>query len=126
MRLGPLDLRQESENFYVGHTLDSALHALLGQARLEMRYQLRHEQHNENHIEEKAIAAIQTFADALPEIRRQLDADMLAAFQGDTAARNVDEVLLCYTGVLAIIHHRIAHEFYKLEDRKSTRPNYSH
>src|SRR3546814_7782827 len=51
MRLGPLDLRQESENFYVGHTLDSALHALLGQARLEMRYQLRHEQHNENHIE---------------------------------------------------------------------------
>src|SRR3546814_19426463 len=80
-----------------------------------MRYQLRHEQHNENHIEAKAIAAIQTFADALPEIRRQLDADMLAAFQGDPAARNVDEDLLCYPGGLAMIHHRIAHEFYKLE-----------
>ena len=29
MRLGPPDLRQESEDFYVGHTLDSVLGALL-------------------------------------------------------------------------------------------------
>jgi len=31
MRLGPADLRQESKDFYVGHTLDSVLHALLAQ-----------------------------------------------------------------------------------------------
>ena len=29
MRLGPADLRQESEDLYVGHTLDTALHRLL-------------------------------------------------------------------------------------------------
>ena len=52
------------------------------------------------------------FADALPGIRRLLDSDVLAAFQGDPAARSVDEVLLCYPGVLAIIHHRLAHELY--------------
>src|SRR3546814_17626132 len=69
MRLGPLDLRQESENFYVGHTLDSALPALLGQARLDMRYQLRHEQHNQNPIEKKHIAAIKNFHDTLPQPR---------------------------------------------------------
>ena len=28
MRLGPVDLREESEDFYVGHTLDAALTAL--------------------------------------------------------------------------------------------------
>ncbi|WP_249872966.1 hypothetical protein, partial [Oceanobacillus saliphilus] len=28
MRLGPTDLREESEDFYVGHTLDTALNAL--------------------------------------------------------------------------------------------------
>jgi hypothetical protein len=27
MRLGPVDLREESEDFYVGHTLDVALNA---------------------------------------------------------------------------------------------------
>lgn len=34
MRLGPTDLRHESEDLYVGHTLDAALQELLGQARL--------------------------------------------------------------------------------------------
>ena len=33
---------------------------------------------------------------------------------GDPAARSVDEVLLCYPGVLAIIHHRLAHTLYQL------------
>jgi serine O-acetyltransferase len=46
-------------------------------------------------------------------IRRLLDSDVLAAFQGDPAARSVDEVLLCYPGVLAMIHHRLAHQPYR-------------
>jgi serine O-acetyltransferase len=41
MRLGPPELRQESENFYVGHTLDAVLHALLHQVQLELHYGLR-------------------------------------------------------------------------------------
>ena len=54
------------------------------------------------------------FAGALPGLRRLLDTDVLAAYQGDPAARSVDEVLLCYPGVLAMIHHRLAHELYAL------------
>lgn len=38
MRLGPPDLRKANEDFYVGHTLDSALNALLQQAILELRH----------------------------------------------------------------------------------------
>ena len=41
MRLGPPDLRQDSEDYYVGHTLDTVLNALLAQVRLELRYQAR-------------------------------------------------------------------------------------
>jgi serine O-acetyltransferase len=116
MRLGPLDLRQESEDFYVGHTLDSALHALLSQARLELRYMARREGRVDADagIDEKAHDAVRTFAAALPGIRRLLDSDVLAAYHGDPAARSVDEVLLCYPGVLAMIHHRVAHELYNL------------
>lgn len=113
MRLGPLDLRQESEDFYIGHTLDSALHALLGQVRLELRYQVRHKNCGYDEIEARAVELVQAFASSLPEMRRLLDSDVLAAYQGDPAARSVDEVLLCYPGVLAMIHHRIAHQFYK-------------
>ncbi|MET0365152.1 MAG: serine O-acetyltransferase EpsC, partial [Sphingobium sp.] len=50
----------------------------------------------------------------LPAIRRLLDEDVEAAYAGDPAARSVDEVLLCYPCVTALIHHRIAHELYKL------------
>ncbi|KUZ63335.1 serine acetyltransferase [Burkholderia ubonensis] len=113
MRLGPPDLRQESENFYVAHALDAALNALLAQVKLELRYAAR-QRSVDALVDDPASAAVQAFAARLPEIRRLLDSDVLAAFHGDPAAGSVDEVLLCYPGVLAMIHHRLAHELYRL------------
>ena len=112
MRLGPVDLREESEDFYVGHTLDTALTALLAQARLELRYAARQSQTDQANADSEALRIIQGFAAALPEMRVLLDTDVLAAYHGDPAARSVDEVLLCYPGILAIIHHRLAHHLY--------------
>lgn len=115
MRLGPPDLRQESENFYVANALDSALHALLAQARLELNYKTRHHARADELIEAQASAAVRKFAARLPAIRSLLDSDVLAAFHGDPAAGSVDEVVLCYPGILAMIHHRLAHELYRLD-----------
>lgn len=113
MRLGPVDLREESEDFYVGHTLDVALNALLAQARLELRYAARQRGHTCNQVDGVAQRLIQDFAAALPALRVLLDTDVLAAYHGDPAARSVDEVLLCYPGILAVIHHRLAHHLYR-------------
>ncbi|MEO5795901.1 MAG: serine O-acetyltransferase EpsC [Rhodoferax sp.] len=107
MRLGPVDLRQESEDFYVGYTLDAALHGLLAQVRLELRLV------EDVPVGTQPTQVVQQFAQALPGIRRLLDSDVLAAFHGDPAARSVDEVLLCYPGILAILHHRLAHQLYR-------------
>src|SRR5688572_25417702 len=96
MRLGPPDLRHESEDFYVGHTLDSALQSLRTQARLELHYVARQQPRDDPLAEAQATAAVRDFGAALPGIRRLLDGDVLAAYQGDPAARSVDEVLLCY------------------------------
>ena len=114
MRLGPAELRQESEDFYVGHTLDLALHSLFTQVRLELQYVARYQGDEDINIEQKALHIVRNFSRALPEIRILLDSDVIAAYQGDPAARSVDEVLLCYPGILALIHHRIAHHLYKL------------
>ena len=114
MRLGPPDLRHESEDFYVGHTLDAALMGLVLQARLELRYLGRQQALDEQSIDAQADAAVKAFGASLPQIRRLLDSDVLAAYQGDPAERSVDEVLLCYPGVLAMIHHRVAHRLYGL------------
>ncbi|HOA90416.1 MAG: serine O-acetyltransferase EpsC [Bacillota bacterium] len=59
---------------------------------------------------EKALAIICQ----LPEIKRLLDLDAEAAYKGDPAARNIDEVILAYPGFYAIFVHRVAHEFRKL------------
>src|SRR5450830_68858 len=114
MRLGPPDLRQESEDFFVGHTLDSVLHALLTQVRLELHYGARHlATPDQSALEEQSINIVRNFSLALPDIRSLLDSDVLAAFDGDPAAHSVDEVLLCYPGILAVIHHRLAHHLYR-------------
>lgn len=91
MRLGPVDLREESEDFYVGHTLDAALNALLAQARLELRYVARQSGEADAEVNARAIRLIQDFALALPGLRVLLDTDVLAAYHGDPAARSVDE-----------------------------------
>jgi serine O-acetyltransferase len=115
MRLGPPDLRHESEDFYVGHTLDAALQALQMQAHLELNFNARLQPRPKSEIDDIATKAVRQFSNALPDLRRLLDSDVLAAYQGDPAARSVDEVLLCYPGVLAMIHHRLAHQLYKLD-----------
>ena len=112
MRLGPPDLRQDNEDYFVGHTLDTALHALLGQVRLELGHRARAEPARS--VDEHALQVVREFGAALPGIRELLDTDVLAAYRGDPAARSVDEVLLCYPGLHAVIHHRLAHRLHEL------------
>jgi len=114
MRLGPPDLRPEGEDWYVGHTLDIALGALVQQVRLELRYHARHDGVPAADTDAQARRIVADFAAALPATRALLDSDVLAAFHGDPAARSVDEVLLCYPGIRAIVSHRLAHRLYTL------------
>jgi serine O-acetyltransferase len=112
MRLGPSDLRRESEDYFVGHCLYSALTSLGEQVRLELDYQQTDATRAVS--AERASHIVRAFAHALPRIRLTLDTDVLAAYRGDPAARSVDEVLLCYPGTLATVHYRLAHELYSL------------
>ncbi|MET0379242.1 MAG: serine O-acetyltransferase EpsC [Spongiibacteraceae bacterium] len=114
MRLGPSDLRQDTEDFYIGHTLDTALSALLPQVGLELHYASRHGSLLHTNLETEAVRIVRAFAARLAPLRAILDTDVEAAFRGDPAARSVDEVLVCYPGILATIHYRLAHELYVL------------
>lgn len=113
MRLGPADLRQENENRYVALTLDSVLSELLVQVRLELEWEARH-LGLEQAPEGAAETLVDAFARDLGTIRRLLDTDVGAAFRADPAARSVDEVLICYPGIQAMINHRIAHRLFRL------------
>lgn len=54
------------------------------------------------------------FLKKIPEIRAYIETDVQAAFDGDPAAYNKDEIIFSYPGLYAILVNRIAHELYLL------------
>lgn len=112
-RLGSSELADEGIDHYVGHTLNMTLR--------ELMVQIQHELHYNSGLEvlgdedrAQSVAITQAFAKRLPEVRSLLESDIKAAYEGDPAARNVDEVLVCYPGIMAITHYRLAHVLHGL------------
>jgi serine O-acetyltransferase len=112
-RLGMPDLTDESVDYYVGHVLDATLRDLLVQVRRELRF-VSGLDATSNAEREQAAGIVRNFAKRLPLIRSLLESDIQAAYEGDPAARSIDEVLVCYPGVTAITHYRLAHELHCL------------
>lgn len=119
-RLGLPDLKDEGLDYFVGHTLDVVLRDLVVQVKLELNFATDTLNQLEKSTEPAAASSkmpveiVREFAKQLPTIRLLLDTDIKAAFEGDPAARSVDEVLVCYPGILAIIHYRLAHVLHQL------------
>jgi serine O-acetyltransferase len=112
-RLGLPDLTSESVDYYVGHMLDVTLRELMVQVRRELRF-VSGSDPSSNSDREQAAAITQAFARRLPRVRSLLESDVQAAYEGDPAARSIDEVLVCYPGITAITHYRLAHELHCL------------
>ncbi|MFZ2726667.1 MAG: serine O-acetyltransferase EpsC [Methylococcaceae bacterium] len=113
-RLGTVERSDEGIDYFVGHTLDTALTALFEQIRRECRFKAEQNGNAEINCCQLASDINRQFAARLPAIRTLLDSDLVAAYEGDPAATSLDEVLVCYPGMIAIIYHRIAHELYLL------------
>lgn len=111
---GHRDLTDESVDYFVGNTLNSALTDLAEQVRRGLFFASNADAGNDAALHEKAIAITRAFAAQLPDIRALLVSDLHAAYQGDPAATSYAEILLCYPGMVAIINHRLAHALYRL------------
>lgn len=69
---------------------------------------------DDNRFAAAAGQVTMAYLEQLPAVRRLLDKDVRAAFEGDPAATNVEEIIICYPGVTAIAIHRLAHPLYQL------------
>ena len=58
---------------------------------------------------DRAAGLAAKFLGRLPAIRAALALDAQAAYDGDPAAKSIDEVIYCYPGFYAITVHRLAH-----------------
>ena len=68
----------------------------------------------EEQILSQAKKLSEAFISTLPEMRCLLATDAEAAYNGDPAAQNINEVIFCYPGFRAIGNYRIAHQLYQL------------
>ncbi len=69
---------------------------------------------NDRACYERAREVTLIFLESIPKIRERLAGDVQAAYDGDPAALNLNEVILAYPGLLAISVHRLAHVLYDL------------
>ena len=83
-----------SEDVFVRLRLDQALAILGDEVARELRYW--EVEAGDDFDPGHGATIVRLFAASLPEIRRLIDSDVAAAFQGDPAARSVDEILICY------------------------------
>lgn len=58
---------------------------------------------------------IEEFSKQIPELMERIGEDADSIYKGDPAASSLEEVILCYPGLLAIATYRIAHFFYQKE-----------
>jgi serine O-acetyltransferase len=111
---GAPDLTDETVDYYVGHTLESTLRLLAEQIRRALRFLPEHAETPDAVLAEHAFEVAREFGTQLPAIRALLVSDIQAAFTGDPAAQHITEILLCYPGVWAMTHHRLAHALHRL------------
>lgn len=66
------------------------------------------------HCRQLAQNAVAGFTKTLPRVRKLLELDVEAAYEGDPALHSRDEALLSYPGVFAVTSQRLAHELERL------------
>ncbi|MBI1181032.1 MAG: serine acetyltransferase [Alphaproteobacteria bacterium] len=111
---GRHDLTRGSIDYYVGSILDTAFNDLAEQVRRGLLLTEEFEDADDTEARRKARDVVRAFGIQLPIIRNMLVSDLHAAYRGDPSATSVSEILVCFPGMTAVIHYRVAHALYKL------------
>lgn len=96
-------------------TLEDIIFKLIKQISIALRYDEKYTELEESEVNEAAEGITFEFLKKLPQIRALIETDVQAAYDGDPAAYNKDEIIYSYPGLYAILVNRLAHELFLLE-----------
>src|SRR4051794_2467027 len=99
--------------YHVGDLIDSLHDRLTQQVARAFRHDCK-ARDLETDFEAEAQQVTIRLLESIPDLRRTLTEDAQAAYDGDPAAKGLDEILFCYPGLAAITVFRIAHELFKM------------
>ena len=107
--------RSYNDNSRISILIEDVVYNLTKQIAIALRFRDDCAQAPEEKIQETAEDIAITFISRIPKIREYSDTDMEAFYQGDPAAYNKEEIVLCYPGLLAVTVNRLAHELFLLK-----------
>ncbi|HVU01927.1 MAG TPA: serine O-acetyltransferase EpsC [Polyangiaceae bacterium] len=105
-------LNAENLRASIGEHLVPAYNALVEQTGRAVTYDERNPRPSASRPSTFSQEVVARLLRKLPELRRTLNADVLAAYEGDPAANSIEEIVFSYPAVRAITAHRIAHVLY--------------
>lgn len=100
--------------YHVGDLIDSLHDRLTQQIARALKSDCRSAKDLETDFEADAQHAAIRVLESIPDLRKVLIEDVHAAYDGDPAAKNLEEIVFCYPGITAVTIFRIAHELYAL------------
>jgi Serine acetyltransferase len=101
--------------YHIGVNLDKLHFLLLQQIRAGICFNCPVDAQDIEKVDRMAKEKASAFVVQLPEIREKLHTDVIAAYNGDPAAKSFGEVIFCYPSIRAISNYRIAHALLQLE-----------
>ena len=108
----PTRVDQVNVGYYFGQEVTGLFEALSEQIMLAIRHDcIRHDLPCSD-CEERGQQAAIDFLRSMPQLRVLLATDILAAHEGDPAAKSFDEIIFSYPGLYAITIYRIAHQIF--------------
>ena len=94
--------------------LEDVLYHLNRQVVIVFEHMAEYENTEHGKLEQIAGEKCMAFLRCIPNVRALIETDVQAAYDGDPAAYNTDEIIFSYPGLYAIMVNRIAHELYQL------------
>ncbi len=98
----------------VSMLVEDVLYNLKKQIGITLRYDSTFSDSSPCEIEGESQRIAVEFFKTIPKIREYIETDVSAAFDGDPAAYNREEIVVTYPGFYAIMVNRIAHELHIL------------
>ena len=107
------NLHMGNVGYHVGDLIDSLHDRLTQQITRALRHDCKARALEHDFEGDAQLVAIRLL-ETIPELRRVLAQDVDAAYEGDPAAKSLDEIVFCYPGVSAVTVFRVAHELFRL------------
>ena len=103
---GDTPVYADTLKYYIGVRVDRPSRLIREQIQIGLEYECNK---CKNACEE-ADRITERFIDTLPKLREILTTDVIAAYNGDPAAKNHGEIISCYPVIKALTNYRMAHE----------------